>query len=691
MRGRFSGRYEFGPFELDTAEHCLRRGGERVAIPPKLFELLEVLINNRGHLVSKDQLLGTVWSGRVVEEGNVNRSISLLRKLLGDDAGTTYIETVPKFGYRFVAPVRAIPADPAAPPDAGAVGPPPDTSVSITDTGGRTSVAGTSSGRRRLLKVAPALALSIAALALMFGLIPWNRPQDELRAMPAEAAPGGAAAEPAQAREMDHQEGSRTIAVLPFVHLSADPETYFTDGVTEELLNRLARTDGLRVAARTSAFAFRNSGYDVGEIGRRLRVETVLEGSVRKAGNRILITAQLIDVAHGYQVWSQRYDRELEDVVAIQDEIAREIVSTLAPRLVDGRGREKKPRSVEAYDAYLRARALFWTGGDDNLRSAAELYGRAIDEDPEYALAHAGLADALMMLAVGGALPPREAMPEAKAAALRALELDDQLPEGYVALASINWYYDWDWAAAERHYRRSFSADHAAYAYWTPRNRCACYVWYIAVLGDIDGAIKEAERARMLDPVAQLPAATLAEMYLLGKRLDDAEAQLLALAELDPASSTKHWLRVWLDWERGEHAEAIAGLERLRQANVERSGTVDTLAPIGSAALAYFYAETGRVAEALEVAQTLRARALRHYVPPEFVAAAFGAVGAVDEATEWIERAYENRSNLGGFSISLVARTLAEVPRYSALLADIGVPSLREGDVLRIGALQDGD
>jgi adenylate cyclase len=465
----------------------------------------------------------------------------------------------------------------------------------------------------------------------------------------------------------------RSIAVLPFVNMSSEPNDYFSDGLTEELLNLLAQVEGLRVAARTSAFAFKGVNDDVTEIGRRLNVETVLEGSVRRTGKQLRVTAQLINVADGFHLWSQNFeDHDREDIFAIQDEISRAIVQKLLPRFRRGMAQPAVHGSttdVLAYDEYLKGRYAFWQGtSEDNLRTAIRHYEAAIARDDAYALAHAGLSDAYMLLG-GQHAPPREVFPHAKAAALRALETDEQLAEGYVALASISWFYDWDWPAAERYYRRSFSVNRAVYT------RCICYVWYLAVLGDHDAAVREGERVRTLDPFGHLPLTTLAQMYHIARRYDDATATLNTLREAGSTSAVIPRLSAWLAWDQGEHRQAVATLERFSDGFADRGGFAAVAPPIAVAELAYMYANAGRTADARALAVALRSRAEERYVPPELVAAAFAAVGEPDEAAAWLDRALAGRSNLGMFSAYPVARALNATPSYDAALRQVGVPA----------------
>jgi adenylate cyclase len=487
-------------------------------------------------------------------------------------------------------------------------------------------------------------------------------------------ARGGGAGSPANVAAVGEEAPS--IAVLPFVNMSADPENeYFSDGLTEELLNVLAQVEGLRVAARTSAFAFKNVAADVTEIGERLNVEWVLEGSVRKAGERLRVTAQLIHASNGYHAWSDTFESErTADIFSIQDSISRAILAKLLPRVTRMRlALHGGTRDIRAYEEYLKGRYAFWQGtAEADLRRAIRHYEAAVERDPGFALAWAGLSDANMLLG-GQHASPQEAFPRAKAAAQRALELDDQLAEGYVALASINWFYDWDWAAAERNYRRSFSVNRVVYT------RCICYVLYLAALGDVDAAVREGERARALDPLSHLPMTTLAQMYFRAGRMEDARALLGTLEQAGSTSSVVPRLHAWLAWEEGRRGDALAQLERYAATRAAPGSQPDGVPPVAVAELAYMHGESGNRAQAAALAAALEGRAVERYVPPEYVAVAHAAAGDLAGAERWLERAYEQRSNLGVFSVQPVARALAALPAYDALLRRIRLPRTEVG------------
>ena len=325
---------------------------------------------------------------------------------------------------------------------------------------------------------------------------------------------------------------SPSIAVLPFVDLSPErDQEYFCDGIAEEIINAISQVEGLRVAARTSCFAFRGKEGDIREIGSKLNVGAVLEGSVRKAGKRLRITAQLVNVEDGYHLWSERYDRDLEDVFAVQDDIAATVVEKLATRLLGGRRSTVERRhtgNVKAYEAYLRGRHHWNKRDEKSLRRAIREFEEALVVDPHYALAYAGLADSYSLLVQAWALAPQDAFPRARAAALRAIELDDSLAEPYPSLAWIGSHYEWDWQSSERHFRRALKLN---------PNYATAHQWYahlLAVLGRDDEAVREAQNAVDLDPLSSIVAVGQIYVMLIAGRLDDVEGLCRKLRRVNP-------------------------------------------------------------------------------------------------------------------------------------------------------------
>jgi TolB-like protein/Tfp pilus assembly protein PilF len=440
----------------------------------------------------------------------------------------------------------------------------------------------------------------------------------------------------ARALPGSRQAGEASIAVLPFLNLSADPDNeYFSDGITEELINALAKVSGLRVAARTSSFGLKGKELDVRAVGERLRVRTLLEGSVRKAGTRIRITAQLINTADGYHLWSETYDRNLEDVFVLQDEITRTIVATLKPQLLssgDAPLVESGTEQVRAYTLYLRGRHFLPKRTADTYRLALDYFHQAIEEDPKYARAYVGVAHAYTMLGFDqfAGMPPLEAMPKAKAAVAKALELEPMLADAHSRKALLTWLYDWDWTRADQEFAYSVSLDsqHTTTLHW--------YSMYLAAMGRHEESLWTINSALRLEPVSEYLNVQLGRCYYYARRYDEAVRQLIATMEMEPGSvdNSVTLARVYLKLER--YAESSALLEE----SIARAGRV----PILLTFLGQTYAEWGRQSEALGILAELRAVAESRYIPPAYHAIVLMALGEVDEGCRFWELAYEQRS-----------------------------------------------
>jgi len=323
-----------------------------------------------------------------------------------------------------------------------------------------------------------------------------------------------------------------SIAVLPFTNLSADKEQeYFCDGMAEEIINALTQLEGLRVVARTSSFSFRGKEIDVREIGRQLNIENLLEGSVRKAGNRVRITAQLINVADGYHLWSDKYDRNIEDIFAIQDEISLAIVDRLKVKLL----KEEKAKLVkrftenqEAYNLYLKGRYFWNRRYEGGLQKGIEFFQQAIEKDPLYALAYVGMADCYILLGHFGWLPPKEAYPRARTAAEKALEIDDKLAEAHTSMGWIRTFYDWDWVGAEEEFKRALNLN---------PNYATGYEWYavsLAPMERLDEASILLKRALELDPLSLMISTVVGLGLYWARQYDEALDQYRRTLEMDP-------------------------------------------------------------------------------------------------------------------------------------------------------------
>jgi len=424
-----------------------------------------------------------------------------------------------------------------------------------------------------------------------------------------------------------------SIAVLPFVDMSPNKDQeYFCDGIAEELINGLAQLGGLKVAARTSAFQFKQPDRNIPAIGRELGVTAVLEGSVRKAGNRLRITAQLISVKDGFHLWSEKYDRTLDDIFAIQDEISLAIVEKLRLQLLEPEKKRLVRRHTdnkEAYNLYLKGRYFWNKRHEGGMTSALDYYQQAIDKDPTYPLPYIGIADAYVILGTFGFLPPRESFPKAKAAANKALELDSNLGEAHAPLAFAAFFYDWDWNAAEREFDTCFEL--------TP-NYAIAHSWYATYLsgrGRYEEALAEAERALELDPLSLVFSSVVGLMHLEGHNFEQAIEQLKQTLERD---STFQLALLWLSYSyygQGNLDDALATTNKLESLPGGEKYAAGMLGAI--------YAHQGRVEETESELKRLKTRAENEYVPSIQFALMLIPLGRKDEAVEYLEKAYEER------------------------------------------------
>jgi TolB-like protein/Tfp pilus assembly protein PilF len=417
--------------------------------------------------------------------------------------------------------------------------------------------------------------------------------------------------------------------------MSADPEQeYFCDGISEEIINALTQIGELRVVARTSAFSFKGKDADIGEIGQKLKVEKVLEGSVRKAGNRLRITAQLINVADGYHLWSERFDRKLEDVFAIQDEITLAIVEKLRVKLL---GIEKQAlvkrhtHNQEAYSYYLKGRH-FWNKMNPLAYALAiENFEKAIELDPNCAVAYAGLADAYWWSSFWGNLPPRQTFPKAREAAHKALEINESMGDAHASLASILANYDWDWENAEQEFKRAIEL--------TPGSAYTrvYYSIFLVLRKRYDEAVIQSKKAQSLDPVSGLCSIHVGHVLYHARRYDEAIEEFQKRLEIEPNDwfARHHLSEVYLETARIK--EAIEEIDK----SVELSGGVPL--NLASAAMTHYRFGDKEVADGLF--EKLKARAGQEYIQPIAFALIHWARDEIDAAFEWVIKAHEERDS----------------------------------------------
>jgi len=424
-----------------------------------------------------------------------------------------------------------------------------------------------------------------------------------------------------------------SIAVLPFANMSADPEQeYFCDGMAEEIINALSPIDGMRVVARTSAFAFKGKNEDVREIGKKLSVTHILEGSVRKAGTRLRITAQLTSVSDGYQLWSQRFERTMEDVFAVQDEISAAIVERLSAEL---KGRapakptaQRRPQNLAAYDAYLRGRFHWAKGSLEGYTKSIECFEEAVAEDPGYALAYAGLSDAYSWFAFLGSKSSEDMSPKAKQAALEAIGLDGELAEAHTSFGTIKFYFDWDWDGAEREFRRALELN--------PDSAVSlqAYAVFLGNLGRLEDAIETIKHALELEPLWSKANQDFGLWLYIAKRYDEAIAQLTRAIEIDPDFALTHLNLGMTYTETGEYTSAIEALRR----GAEMGG-----GSLFETGLAIGYARSGRKTDALTILRQMQELPKEHR-DPVHIAWVLASLGEKASALESLEEAYAQRA-----------------------------------------------
>ena len=457
-----------------------------------------------------------------------------------------------------------------------------------------------------------------------------------------------------------------SIAVLPFVNTSADADNeYFCDGLAEELLNALAKIDQLKVAARTSAFSFKGKNTDISSIGRTLGVKTILEGSVRKSGDRLRISVQLVNAADGYQLWSERYDREVQDIFDIEDEITLAVVSALKLRLFDKQKAAILKRytdNAEAYQLYLKGRYYLnkWTA--EGLKKGVEYFNQVIEMDPEFALAYSGLADCYGSLSGEMLrLSPKDAFPRAKAAALKALEMDESLAEAHTSLALIKLNFDWDWTGAEARLKRAIELN---------PNYVAAYHWYshcLVIMGRLDESLEVSNTALKLDPLDLEINAHLGWHYCQARLHDLAVDQCQRTIEMDSNFHEAHWFLGWAFEQKEKYDKAI---DEFQKAVACSNGSDRMTAELGHA-----YGLAGKMADAQDVLDKLRESSTQHYVSPYNIALVLAGLGRTDEAFAELHKACDDRS---GLLIYLKTQhsfdNLHSDPRFAAITERLNLP-----------------
>src|SRR5215467_423714 len=633
------GRLRFGVFELDLRAGELRKRGLRVRLQEQPFQVLAMLLEHPGEVVTREELQKKLWSADtfVDFDHGLNKAINKIREALSDSAESPrFVETVARRGYRFLAEVKVSDTAPVRSPELATE---PRTSAEAPD---RPGTAAELAKPKPLLSSRAWKILAFGLLLLVASLVTWkfrsgSRPSPVIR----------------------------SLAVLPFESLSNDAsQDYFADGMTDELISDLGQISALRVISRTSVMGYKRARRPLPQIARELNVDAVVEGTVLRSDDQVRITAQLIEASADKHLWSQSYEGELRDALALQNKVARAIADQIRISLNPQEQAALKTAKVvnpEAYVSYLKGRYFWNKRTGDSLKVALAYFNQAIEEDPKYAQAYSGLADTYALLGDWqyAVMTPKEALPKAKAAAIKALELDSALGEAHNSLAFCLDGFDWDFDSAGKEFLRAIELNpgYATAHHW--------YAWHLALLHRYDEAIAEMKKAENLDPLSLVINADLAELLVLAHSYDESIQQSRKTIEMDPnfALAHNHLGQAYL--QKHMNAEAVEELQKA----VQLSGD----SPTCIANLARAYVASDKRSQAKNLLSDLKKRSNPSHSFASEIAVIYVALGDTDQAVAWLKKGYEERFNPGvllrpGFD------PLRSDPRFGDLVSRIGLP-----------------
>jgi TolB-like protein/DNA-binding winged helix-turn-helix (wHTH) protein/tetratricopeptide (TPR) repeat protein len=632
----------FDGFTLDLTRGCLLRGTEEIKLAPKPFEALKHLVENPGRLISKTELIETIWPDTAVTDDSLVQCLREVRRALHDEAQQV-VKTVPRRGYIFDRPVTSGPTalttyseekgvqliieeeeetngHASALPVAGRVSLLPERKATIVQR------VGTAVSRHKWATAVGALTLAIAAAGIFY----FTRPAEAID----------------------------SVAVMPFVNVSGDPNTdYLSDGISDSIIDSLSQLPSLKtVIARSSVLRYKGKQMDPQVVGRELNVRAVLMGQVVKRGDDISISVELVDVRDNKHLWGAQYNRKLADVTAVPTEIAQNIAQGLRLRLS---GEEKKrlakryTDNVEAYQLYLMGRSYSYTRSVKGLQKSIELYEQAIKKDPNYAPAYAGLSLTYETLGFQGLLPAKEARQKEEWAALKAMELDDMLAEAHVAVALVR-RLDLNWSADEEEGKRALELDpNSVRAHVT-------YAYHLVWLGRLDEAMPHVKRAQELDPLSLITSAEIGNILTCSRQYDRAIEQFQKIIQMDPNSALAHTRLGMTYLAKGMYEEAI---------DEHKKAIALDDAPRRTALLGHAYAVAGRKAEAQKILDDLKELAKQRPVSAYDFALIYMGLGDKDQAFVWLEKTIEERPDvLWDINVGPRFDPLRSDPRFTDLL-----------------------
>ncbi len=657
MTAKIQNIYRLAELELDpNTRRITGADGKAVHLSHKPFQVLLYLIENRDRIVSRQELLDQFWDGRDVYDITLTKCVGAIRKALGENTETPrFIETRWAEGYRYIGPLQEI----EAPLTAGTMAKPVRGEALDESVGGDLSTtpaerltaptkalepsAPVESGisRGKYVRIAIVTVVMIAGALLAFLLLrPAAAPPDSLATI-------------------------RSLAVLPLKNVPDDSNyEYLSDGITEGLITALSQIENLKVISHGSVLRFKRRAADPREVGRQLGVASILEGSVRRDGERVRVSVRLVKTADGSVLWAgETYERSINDLATLQDEITSQLATKLEAKLLgqDHASTPRHSRDAEAYQLYLKGRFFWNKRTQDGIEKSIEFFNQAIARDQKYAVAYSALAESFVLQSLWGSTSSREANSKAREAAEKAMVLDVTLAEPHVALALIKEQYDWDWIGAEREFQQALKLN---------PNYATAHQWYgefLVFMGRTEEAIQALRRAKELDPLSPIINTQVGYPYYCARQYDEAIVEFKKALELEPnfAPALNYLARSYQ--AKGMHEEAMATFHKA----VEHSGG----SPVMKARLGWAYARIGKTAEAKRILRELEVEAKTRYVAPCLIASLYVALGDNEQAFVLLEKAFQERDVLlMTLNIESHLDPLRSDQRFQDLVRRVGLP-----------------
>ena len=614
---------KFGAFEVDLKARAVRKFGMRQRLSGQPFQVLHALLERPQEVVTREELRQRLWPDNTLVDYELalKKAVNRVREVLGDSAeNPRFIETIPRHGYRFIGSIEA-PSQPQAP----------------------AATAASPKSRKALWRLAGGLALVV----ILAALIAFNAGKLRTRIF--------ATSNPQ----------IRSIAVLPLENLSKDPgQDYFSDGITDALTTELAQIGSLRVISRTSAMHFKGTRETLPQIGQELNVDAVVEGTVARSENRVRVTAQLIEASSDRHLWARSYERDLKDVFALQDDVARDIAEEIRVKLTPQertRFARARPVDPEAYEAGLKGRYYYEKLSIPGFQESLKYYQQAVGRDRTYAPAYVGLAASYKELGVWGALPPKEAASQARDAVEKALALDDTSGDAHAVLGHVHFLWDWDWPSAEREYKRAFELGPPS------TDTSIQYAVYLSAMGRHDEAVTIMRGARASDPVSQPSNGLLGTVYYWSHRFDEAIDQFQKSLALHPDSAFDHRSLGTCFERKAMYSEAV-----------EEYLKAKTSDGVGQEELTRFrqaFVKSRMNGFLQEELKSAIASSKSRYVDPYWIAILHARLGDKDEAFQWLEKAYQERSHSMAFiKTEPMFDSLHSDARFQGFIRRLGLP-----------------